>query len=150
VRRWDLARAAKVKKVGFWADIGGYFFIFSLGGGARVRGGAGACEGMSVVSGGECERRRFCLAYRVERNVAAGSRISIHVAANADGVRHDGPALWVSGARRQRRGSVFVAALAAMDVSAQPAKGERDDCTSGGRGHIARRDVRDCLSEDGL
>ena len=32
VRRWDLARAAKAEKGGFWADIGGYFFIFGFGG----------------------------------------------------------------------------------------------------------------------
>src|SRR3954462_4882626 len=32
VRLWDLMRAAKAEKVGFWADIGGYFFIFGLGG----------------------------------------------------------------------------------------------------------------------
>jgi hypothetical protein len=35
VRRWDLARAAKAKKVGFWAGIEGYFFILGVGGGAR-------------------------------------------------------------------------------------------------------------------
>src|SRR5258706_884509 len=35
VRVWDLARAAKAKKVGFWAGIEGYFFIFGFGGGAR-------------------------------------------------------------------------------------------------------------------
>jgi len=32
VRRWDLARAAKAEKVGFWAGIEGYFFIFGGGG----------------------------------------------------------------------------------------------------------------------
>jgi hypothetical protein len=32
VRRWDLARAAKAEKMGFWADIAGIFFIFRGGG----------------------------------------------------------------------------------------------------------------------
>src|SRR4051812_14360139 len=32
MREWDLARAAKVKKVGFSADIEGYFFIFWIWG----------------------------------------------------------------------------------------------------------------------
>ena len=32
----DLARAAKAEKVGFGADIAGYFFIFLIGGGARA------------------------------------------------------------------------------------------------------------------
>ena len=36
MRKWDLARAAKREKVGFWADNGGYFFIFGIGGGARA------------------------------------------------------------------------------------------------------------------
>ena len=36
MRIWDLARAAKAEKVGFWAEIGGYFFIFRIGGGARI------------------------------------------------------------------------------------------------------------------
>jgi len=39
VRIWDLARAAKAEKVGFLADIAGYFFIFLAGGGARARDG---------------------------------------------------------------------------------------------------------------
>jgi hypothetical protein len=38
VRRWDLARAAKVEKVGFWAEIGDYSFIFLAEGGARAGG----------------------------------------------------------------------------------------------------------------
>ena len=41
MRKWDLARAARAEKVGFWADIAGYFFIFVAGGGARARGRAG-------------------------------------------------------------------------------------------------------------
>jgi hypothetical protein len=36
VRKWDLARAAKAEKVGFSADIAGYFFIFRSWGGARA------------------------------------------------------------------------------------------------------------------
>jgi hypothetical protein len=36
MRIWDLARAAKAEKVGFGADIGAYFFIFWIGGGARL------------------------------------------------------------------------------------------------------------------
>jgi hypothetical protein len=36
VRFWDLARAAKAEKAGFRADIGDYFFIFRIWGGARA------------------------------------------------------------------------------------------------------------------
>jgi hypothetical protein len=36
LRERDLARAAKAEKLGFWADIEGYFFIFRFGGGARA------------------------------------------------------------------------------------------------------------------
>jgi hypothetical protein len=36
MRGWDLARAAKLEKVGFWAEIAGYFFIFLARGGARA------------------------------------------------------------------------------------------------------------------
>ena len=36
MRDWDLARAAKAEKVGFLADVRGYFFIFWIGGGARA------------------------------------------------------------------------------------------------------------------
>ena len=32
MRFWDLARAAKAEKVGFWAGIEGCFFIFVAGG----------------------------------------------------------------------------------------------------------------------
>ena len=32
MRFWDLARAAKAEKVGFWAGIEGCFFIFGVGG----------------------------------------------------------------------------------------------------------------------
>jgi hypothetical protein len=31
MRDWDLARAAKAEKVGFWAEIASYFFIFPFG-----------------------------------------------------------------------------------------------------------------------
>ena len=47
VRRWDLASATSSEKVGFWADIGGYFFIFGIGGGAQV----GPCIGALRLSG---------------------------------------------------------------------------------------------------
>ena len=36
MRHWDLARAAKREKVGFWADIGDIFLFFGLAGGARA------------------------------------------------------------------------------------------------------------------
>jgi hypothetical protein len=36
MRDWDLARAAKAKRVGFQAENAGYFFIFRSGGGARA------------------------------------------------------------------------------------------------------------------
>src|SRR4051794_33585171 len=36
MRDWDLVRAAKAEKVGFWADTEAYFLIFRDGGGARA------------------------------------------------------------------------------------------------------------------
>jgi hypothetical protein len=54
MRSWDLARAAKLEKVGFWADIAGYFFIFLARGGARGKGcgswGAASFPGVQVIA----------------------------------------------------------------------------------------------------
>jgi hypothetical protein len=44
MRDWDLARAAKAKKVGFQADFEGYFFIFRFGGGARAGAANSGCS----------------------------------------------------------------------------------------------------------
>ena len=35
LREWDLARAARAKKVGFWTDIEDIFLFFEIEGGAR-------------------------------------------------------------------------------------------------------------------
>jgi hypothetical protein len=58
MRKWDLARAARAEKVGFWADIAGIFFIFGIGGGARARGGCGGgCADASEFDGGREVKR---------------------------------------------------------------------------------------------
>ena len=48
MRFWDHARATKAEKVGFWAGIGGYFFIFGFG---------GRCAGSINVFGGSDGQR---------------------------------------------------------------------------------------------
>jgi hypothetical protein len=50
MRNWDLARAAKAKKVGFWAYIAGYFFIFGFRGGAREGDSMRAWGGVRVLT----------------------------------------------------------------------------------------------------
>jgi hypothetical protein len=37
MRKWDLARAARAEKVGFWAGNEGYFLFLGMVGGARAR-----------------------------------------------------------------------------------------------------------------
>jgi hypothetical protein len=44
MRSWHLARAAKVEKVEFSAEIAGSFFIFRFGGGARAGAANSGCS----------------------------------------------------------------------------------------------------------
>ena len=59
MRFWDLARAAKAEKVGFWADIAGYFFIFLSGGGARRTPISGPRKSPIVLSPTPTKRAHF-------------------------------------------------------------------------------------------
>src|SRR5437899_3050885 len=56
LRERDLARAAKAEKVGFSADIEGYFFIFRNWGGARAGGCGGSRDDASGFDGGLSDR----------------------------------------------------------------------------------------------
>jgi hypothetical protein len=63
MRFWDLARAANAEKAGFWAGIGGYFFIFGVGGrcarwGIWAFGGAGWWQAGCNGSGRRTESSR--------------------------------------------------------------------------------------------
>ena len=71
MRNWDLARAAKAKKVGFWAYIAGYFFIFGFRGGAREGDSMRAWGGVRVFTG---EGVRFCARIMVLRRTGGFAR----------------------------------------------------------------------------